>query len=228
MNRHRDVASTGAERRRYDSALGGLFVIVLLASLLAAPTLAQPAGDPQPVAPPVGDAEDDAETDAAGEDLDSLLADDTSGVGSPIGDDLGADEGDLSLIEDLLAEGEDALQTSYVYDGGGRRDPFRSLLVVADRAEGPAGPRPEGIPGLLIDEVTLTGVWITGDGPVAQVQSADQAVSYLLREGDRLFDGDVISITHSREDGGEIRFRQIVDDPTAPKPFRDVVRKLEP
>ena len=58
---------------------------------------------------------------------------------------------------------------------------------------------------------------------MAQVASADQEKSYLLRIGDQLYDGDVISITAS-----EAVFKQIVDDPTALKPFREVSKKLNP
>jgi hypothetical protein len=110
----------------------------------------------------------------------------------------------------------------YFYDPGSRRDPFRSLLTARDRLEF-RGPRPEGIPGLLIGEIDITGIYLTSDGPVAQVASADQEKSYLLRVGDQLYDGDVISIT-----ANEAVFKQIVDDPTALKPFREISKKLNP
>ena len=58
---------------------------------------------------------------------------------------------------------------------------------------------------------------------MAQVQSAREETSYLLRPGDQLWDGDVISITLS-----EVVFKQVVDDPTALKPFREVVKRLNP
>ena len=83
------------------------------------------------------------------------------------------------------------------------------------------GPRPEGIPGLLIDEVMVTGIFRTQQGYVAQVQSAENEKSFLLKEGDQLYDGDVVRITD-----GEIVFKQIVQDPTALKPFREVVKTL--
>ena len=85
------------------------------------------------------------------------------------------------------------------------------------------GPRPEGIPGLLIAEIDLTGILITSDGPFAQVRSTQEDKSYLLREGDQLYDGDVVSIA-----ANELTFKQIVDDPTAVKPFREVIKKLTP
>ena len=117
---------------------------------------------------------------------------------------------------------EDEAQAGYSYDPGGRRDPFRSLLSVRRRPE-VTGPRPEGIPGLLIDEIDISGIWVLEDGPVAQIRSTQQDQSYLLREGDQLYDGDVVSISLA-----EVVFKQIVDDPTAIKPFHEVVKKLNP
>lgn len=134
---------------------------------------------------------------------------------------------DLALIESLLEEDEAVVEGGLAYDPGDRRDPFRSLLVTVE-ATRRDGPRPEGIPGLLIDELIVTGVWVTDQGPVAQVQSSDDPVSYLLREGDHLFDGDLIRISYTRNAGAEVEFKQIVDDPTAPKPFREIVKRVEP
>ncbi len=133
------------------------------------------------------------------------------------------DEDRTAAVDDILMD--DAAMMAgegYFYDPGGRRDPFRSLLAARDRLEF-RGPRPDGIPGLLIDEIDITGIFLTLEGPVAQVASADQERSYLLRVGDQLYDGDVISIT-----ADEAVFKQIVDDPTALKPFREVSKKLNP
>jgi len=121
-------------------------------------------------------------------------------------------EGDLEV---LAGEGT-------TYDPGDRRDPFRSLLTTR-QATTPRGPRPEGIPGLMIDDVEVTGIFVTEAGPVAQVRVADKRKSYLLREGDQLYDGDVTSISFS-----EVVFKQILDDPSALKPFRPVVKELRP
>lgn len=125
------------------------------------------------------------------------------------------DSDELLADEELMFLGE-----GYTYDPGDRRDPFKSLLIVRERVA-MRGPRPEGIPGLLIEEIDLTGILITPDGPFAQVKSTEEDKSYLLREGDQLYDGDVVSIAAS-----ELTFKQIVDDPTAVKPFREVVKKL--
>jgi hypothetical protein len=137
----------------------------------------------------------------------------------------GADSGQTSLEDiDEILEGEEEVLAggSFSYDPGNRRDPFKSLLATPDRPEF-RGPRPEGVPGLLIDEIDLTGIWRTSRGYVAQVAAANQKKSYLLREGDQLYDGDVVSINKN-----EVVFKQIVQDPTALKPFREVVKSLNP
>ena len=128
-----------------------------------------------------------------------------------------------NTIDQILEGEEDVLQgTGYTYDPGTRRDPFKSLLVAQDKAK-VAGPRPQGIPGLLIDEIDVTGIFHTSKGWVAQVQAGNKEKSYLIKAGDQLFDGDVVSIAR-----GEVVFKQIVNDPTALKPFREVVKKLNP
>ena len=129
---------------------------------------------------------------------------------------------DFSAIDDLLKQDEEVLSDPevYSYDPGARRDPFRSLFqrrAQAQRSE----KRPDGPAGLLIDELAVEGVFLLDDGPVVQVQSAAQETSFLLRVGDQLWDGDVIRITFD-----EVVFKQSVNDPTALKPFREVVKDL--
>jgi hypothetical protein len=134
-----------------------------------------------------------------------------------------AAEPGLGDIDEILQGEEEVLSGSgFTYDPGNRRDPFKSLLAAPDLPEF-RGPRPEGIPGLLIDEIGLTGIFRTSKGFVAQVVASNQKKSYLLKEGDQLYDGDVVSINHD-----EIVFKQIVQDPTALKPFREVVKSLNP
>jgi Tfp pilus assembly protein PilP len=130
---------------------------------------------------------------------------------------------DTGDIDEILQGEEDVLSgNSFSYDPGNRRDPFKSLLAGPERTE-LRGPRPEGIPGLLIDEIDLKGIWRTGKGYVAQVVATNQKKTYLLKEGDQLYDGDVVSINRA-----EVVFKQIVQDPTALKPFREVVKSLNP
>ncbi len=126
-------------------------------------------------------------------------------------------------IESILAAEEEMLAgVGSSYDPGERRDPFKSLLRAREAAD-LRGPRPEGIPGLLIDEIDLTGIFVTPEGPVAQVVSPELDRSYLLREGDQLYDGDVVRISQDA-----VVFKQILDDPTALKPFREVQKHLNP
>lgn len=126
---------------------------------------------------------------------------------------------DTGDIDEILEGEEEVLSGTggFSYDPGNRRDPFKSLLVGPERPD--RGPRPEGIPGLLIDEIQLLGIWRTPRGYVAQIRAANK--SYLLREGDQLFDGDVVTIQNN-----EVVFKQKVDDPTALKPYREVVKNL--
>jgi hypothetical protein len=56
-------------------------------------------------------------------------------------------------------------------------------------------------------------------GYVAQVRSNGRG--YLLREADQLFDGDVVAISEN-----EVVFKQMVQNPTDGKPFREVVMTL--
>jgi hypothetical protein len=140
--------------------------------------------------------------------------------GSTVG---GAPPPDMGNIDQILEGDEDVLSgNGFTYDPGNRRDPFKSLLIAADKPEF-RGPRPEGIPGLLIEEIDLKGIYRTSRGYVAQVNAANQKKSYLLKEGDQLYDGDVVSIGRN-----EVVFKQIVQDPTALKPFREVVKSLTP
>ena len=139
---------------------------------------------------------------------------------APLSGDAGAD---LGNIDEILQGEEEVLSGSgFSYDPGNRRDPFKSLLAGPDRPE-IRGPRPEGVPGLLIDEIDLRGIYHTSKGFVAQVVAANQKKSYLLKQGDQLFDGDVVSISKN-----EVVFKQVVQDPTALKPFREVVKSLNP
>ena len=125
-------------------------------------------------------------------------------------------------IEQILEEDEAVMTGSgYTYDAAGRRDPFKSLVQNRRSAVARRGPRPEGKAGLLIDEVSLTGVFQTPTGTFAQVRGGPKNKSFLLQAGDQLYDGDVVEV--GRE---EIVFKQLINDPTAIKPFREVVKRL--
>jgi type IV pilus assembly protein PilP len=119
----------------------------------------------------------------------------------------------------LIEQEESALAgRTYSYDPAGRRDPFRSLLLRAEK--GVAGQRPPGVPGIAIDDVILQGIWRTRAGYVAQIRGTDNK-SYLLRAGDQLYDGEVLRIAPN-----EVTFRQNLNDPQSVKPFRDITKQL--
>jgi hypothetical protein len=180
--------------------LAALLVALLLAALPAADAAAR---------------QDDGATAQEGDAANDDAASD--GEGEP------GDDGELPDIDEILEGDEQVLGGGgFTYDPGDRRDPFKSLLAASETVE-LRGPRPEGIPGLLIDEIVITGTFRTDAGYVAQVQSAESQKSFLLKQGDQLYDGDVVRIS-----GNEIVFKQIVQDPTALKPFREVVKTLNP
>lgn len=130
---------------------------------------------------------------------------------------------DSGQVDEIL-EGDEAVLSGegYSYDPAGRRDPFVSLLA-RTQLTAPEAQRPEGVPGLLIDEVTIQGIFELNGRMFSQVQTADKEKSYLIQEGDQLYDGEVVSITQN-----EVVFKQLVNDPSVIKPFREVVKKLNP
>jgi Tfp pilus assembly protein PilP len=174
---------------------GWILVLVLAWGAFAVPAGAQQ-GEPAPEAePPDSTLEEDGE---------------------------GGEGGFADNIEAILEEDEAVMTGSgYTYDSAGRRDPFKSLVQNRRSTVTRQGPRPEGKSGLLIDEVSLTGIFQTPTGTFAQVRGGPRNKCYLLQAGDQLYDGDVVEV-----DRGEIVFKQLINDPTAIKPFREVVKRL--
>jgi len=75
-----------------------------------------------------------------------------------------------------------------------RRDPFESL-VARQKAQAAAGDKlPPGKAGLQVSTLRLDGVVRAPNGMIAVVTNP-QARTYFLREGDKLFDGQVEKIT---------------------------------
>ncbi len=113
---------------------------------------------------------------------------------------------------------QDFVPSVYTYEVGGRRDPFRSLLVRnpsdKDRV------RPPGLAGVMVDELELQGTIKVKQGWIAMMRGPDNK-SHLIRKGTTLFDGEVVEVSAT-----EVTFRQNVNDPTNPKPFREVVKAL--
>jgi type IV pilus assembly protein PilP len=127
---------------------------------------------------------------------------------------------DTSTVERIL-RGDEAVEAGqgFTYDPAGRRDPFRSLL--ARQAKEELGQRPPGLRGMGIEEIKLQGILKIPEGYVAMIQGTDN-MSYLIRPGTVLYDGNVALIEH-----GKVVFRMQVADPKSLKPYREVVRTLQ-
>lgn len=121
-------------------------------------------------------------------------------------------------LEEILEEPESA--DAYRYDPQGRRDPFRSLIGPTPKLDD--SNRPEGLPGFLIDELKLQGIFKTRQGFTAMVNAPDNK-GYSVRTGDKVLDGEVIRITAT-----SVVFRQEVNDPTRIERYREVVKDLAP
>jgi type IV pilus assembly protein PilP len=109
---------------------------------------------------------------------------------------------------------------TYRYDPQGRRDPFQSLIGPSPRLQN--GTRVPGVPGFLIDEIKLTGIFRRKQELVAMIVGPDNK-GHLIRVGDKVLDGEIIRITAS-----SVVFRQEVNDPTRIERYREVVKDLAP
>ena len=106
------------------------------------------------------------------------------------------------------------------YSSGGRRDPFVSLADRGADTRAGAGQRPAGLAGLGAGEVTLRGTLRSRDGFVAMLQGSDQK-TYIVRPGDKLFDGTVSSISQN-----DLVILQQVNDPLSLEKQREVHKGL--
>jgi type IV pilus assembly protein PilP len=111
----------------------------------------------------------------------------------------------------------------YSYDPAGRRDPFVSLLGRGGDLPSATGSRPTGLPGLLINEVTLKGVLKSAKGDfIALLQSPDSH-TYIVHPGDKVMDGTVKTITQDA-----VVFSQDVNDPLSLVKQREVRKTIRP
>ena len=81
----------------------------------------------------------------------------------------------------------------YSYQADGRRDPFVNLLGTGTEPR-PVGRRPDGPAGMTLGEITVRGIMQSRDALVAMITGPDNK-TYIVHEGDRLFDGQIKSIT---------------------------------
>jgi hypothetical protein len=77
-----------------------------------------------------------------------------------------------------------------------RRDPFDPLIDKnkGEVAGGPQAPLPAGKPGLMVASLRIDGIVKQSNSMIAIVSNPQMRV-YFLREGDRLYDGNVEHIT---------------------------------
>ena len=115
-----------------------------------------------------------------------------------------------------------ALQAhGFTYNPEGRRDPFVNLLrrgTGVDQSS--VGPRPSGLKGLGAGEVTLKGTMASKGAYVAILQGSD-ARTYVVHQGEKLFDGTVRSIT-----ADSLVILQQVNDPLSKETQREVRKVL--
>lgn len=74
----------------------------------------------------------------------------------------------------------------------GKRDPF--VPLVNEKKDEGAAHLPPGKAGIVIASVRVDGTVKSGNGMIAVVSNPDQRV-YFIREGDRLYDGNVEKIS---------------------------------
>jgi Tfp pilus assembly protein PilP len=115
----------------------------------------------------------------------------------------------------------EALQPhGFTYNPEGRRDPFVSLQRRGSDERANRGSRPSGLAGISTSEVSLRGTMKSPGGFVGILQGVDNK-SYIVRVGDKLFDGSVRSIT-----ADAMVILQQVDDPLSLQKEREVRKQL--
>ena len=129
------------------------------------------------------------------------------------------DTGIQQSLQEILEE--PSAPDSYHYDPQGRRDPFQSLI--GPRPAIQPGQRPPGVPGFLVDEMKLQGVFETKKGVFTAMVLGPDNKGYPIRVGDKVLDGEVIRITPV-----SVVFRQEVNDPTRIERYKEVVKELTP
>ncbi len=101
----------------------------------------------------------------------------------------------------------------------GKRDPFVALV---NRSKGGDQHLPPGKAGLVIGTLTVQGTVQGANGMIAVIANPDQRV-YFVREGDRLYDGDVEKISLDA-----VTFQQNTKDAFGKPIERTVVKRIYP
>ncbi len=110
----------------------------------------------------------------------------------------------------------------YNYNPSGRRDPFVALLQRGTDTRGTTATRPDGLTGVAVSEVAIRGIVNSRGAFVAMLQAPDNK-TYIVRNGDRLFDATVKAVT-----ADAVVFIQQVSDPLSLVKQREIRRPLRP
>ncbi len=122
------------------------------------------------------------------------------------------------MEDNLLLEGES------LYRHQAERDPF-TPLVRSGGARGPevkVRPGTTGLARFTVEACILEAVLKSGSGVVAWFQGPDSK-PYKVAVGERFADGVVLDVSY---DSGEVTIQQELTDPTAIKPFRNLVLRI--
>jgi Tfp pilus assembly protein PilP len=109
----------------------------------------------------------------------------------------------------------------YSYDPQGRRDPFVSLVARGSDPRSTTN-RPPGLPGLLVNEVSVKGILHDRSGFIAMVQGPNTK-TFIVRPGEKLMDGTVKAIT-----ADAVVFSQDVNDPLSMVKQKEVRKTIRP
>jgi Tfp pilus assembly protein PilP len=112
--------------------------------------------------------------------------------------------------------------SNYAYDAESRRDPFLNLINRgSDTLQAPsAGARPEGVAGVLVEEVAVRGI-VESRGVWVAMIATPSGRTYTIRPGDRLMDGSVRAIA-----GQTVVLMQDVNNPLSLEKQREVRKQL--
>jgi hypothetical protein len=136
-------------------------------------------------------------------------AESTAGVAPPIS------------VDNVTGLELESPRDGYSYKPENRRDPFVDLRRQISATE--KGVRPQGIAGLMINEVALKGIVKNGDQGYIALLLGPGDKTWFCKLGQRLYDGAITAI-----DAATVTFRQEVTDPLAPVKTREVKKFLYP
>ncbi len=123
-------------------------------------------------------------------------------------------------VKEMIQKEEDVLAGKPTgYSPQSLRDPFENPFI--KRAQQKRLKKP-GIAGMLINEVELVGILKKGDEYIAIFNGTDN-LGYFLRVNDELEDGRIKEITIET-----VVFEQRIEDPTAIRKTREVIKRLYP